>query len=149
LQFRVGSNVKLNDMNKTLLILVCIFWSMPVLLAAQPMNCEKFKTGKFRSTFEGRAIVIERSGTIQTESLTVLNGKTLKTPMVMVLNVKWLNDCTYTLTLTAETLKKYPKYPKNAVITVKIIKANEHSYTQSATANFSNEAAVSEVYKVD
>lgn len=136
-------------MNKTLLVLVCIFWSVPALLVAQSINCEKFKNGKFRSTFEGRSIVIERSGTTQTEYLTVLNGKTLKTPMVMVLNVKWLNDCTYTLSLTAESLKKYPKFPKNAVITVKIINVNENSYTQSATRNFSNKAAVSEVYKVD
>jgi len=136
-------------MNKTLILLVFIFWSIPAVLHAQAMNCGKFKNGKFKSTFEGRSIVIERSGATQTETLTAFNGKTLAKPIVMTLNVKWLNDCTYTISPTEESLKKYPKYPRNAVITVKILKVSENSYTQSATANFSNKAAVSEVYKVD
>ena len=135
-------------MNKILQIPVFLFLSIPAMLFSQAMNCEQFRNGKFKSTFEGRSITIERSGEIQTESLIAINGKTLKEPMVMTLNVKWLNDCIYTLSPTLASLKKYPKYPKNAVITVKIIKVNKDSYTQSATANFTDKAVVSEVYKV-
>jgi len=65
----------------------------------------------------------------------------------MSFDVKWLEDCTYTLTPTKESFAKYPRLPKNAIITVKITNTTTNSYTQSSTSNFVDKTIVSEVIK--
>lgn len=66
----------------------------------------------------------------------------------MSFNVKWLDNCTYTLGPSEESFKKYPRLPKNALITVHITNTTINSYTQSSTSNFSNKTIVSEVIKI-
>jgi hypothetical protein len=109
-------------------------------LHAQSLNCTKFRNGKFKSTFDGRTEIIERSGSIQHEYF--INSKD---SLNLSFNVEWLDDCTYTLTLTKESLERFPK---NGMITVKITNTNINSYTQSSTSNFINKTIVSEVIKI-
>ena len=54
-------------------------------------DCQQFKTGKFRNVENGMLkSVIERNDSIQTEQY----GK-----QIIRLKVKWLDDCTYQLTI--------------------------------------------------
>jgi hypothetical protein len=94
---------------------------------AQNTDCKKFKNGTFKMTFEGKKGLIKRYGNVQEE---YLNGDGKPT---MVFHVKWISDCAYTLTPTAATRKSLPDIPKNAVMTVNIIKTMATGYTYAAT----------------
>jgi len=112
-------------------------------LYAQSGNCSSFKSGKFTSTYEGRIAIIERNGSIQNEYLT-----NSKDSLKMSFNINWLDDCTYTLTPTKESYLKYPKLPRNAVITIKILNVSSNSYTQSSTSNFNSKVIISKVVRL-
>ena len=62
---------------------------------AQTIDCKKFKNGTFKMTYEGKKGIIKRYQGIQEE---YLNGDGKPT---MVFQVKWINDCMYTLTQDA------------------------------------------------
>jgi len=109
-------------------------------LYAQSLNCEKFKSGKFQSTYNGHTAIIERRGSRQTEYF--IN---LKDSLKMSFDVKWLNSCSYTLVPTKESFDKYPKLPKSAVITVEITNTTANSYTQKSTASFTPGTIISEM----
>ncbi len=111
-------------------------------LKAQSTNCEKFKNGTFRLTFDGQISVIKRAGVNQLE---FLNGET--TPMTFAVN--WIDGCTYTLKPKADFFKKFPDVPKDALLTVKIIATTENSYTQTSTSNFSEQVLTCEMVKMD
>jgi hypothetical protein len=113
-------------------------------LHAQSLNCLSFRNGKFKMTINGHTSVIERSGSNQKEYF--IN---LKDSLKMSFNVKWLDDCTYTLTPTKESFEKYPQIPKNAVLTVQITSTTANSYTQSSTSNFIAKTVVGEVIKIN
>lgn len=94
---------------------------------AQQLDCKKFKNGTFKMTYDGKNGIIRRYQNVQEE---YLNGDGKPT---MVFTVKWLNDCTYTLTPTADTRKSIPSIPKDAVMTVNITKTTSTTYSYSAT----------------
>ena len=127
---------------KTPVIVLAIFL-LGFLQHPKSLDCSAFKNGKFRSKLSGRDYVIERFGAIQKEYF-VNTGDTT----VEVLKVKWLDDCTYTLTPTEETRIK-SMVPKGAVVTVSIISTTANSYTQTSKANFSKEIYTSEFFKMD
>ena len=108
---------------------------------AQKLDCSKFHNGTFKMSAGGRDYIITRSGTIQTERLEQLNTS-------MIFNVKWTDDCTYTLTPTKEVLQKYPAMPKNTLMTVRIIKTTKNSYTQTTAANTINKVITCEMVKI-
>lgn len=126
-----------------LLLLTLLIFILTLGLHAQSLDCKKFRNGKFKSTLEGRTAIIERSGSIQKEYF--IN---LKDSLKISFDVKWLDDCTYTLTPTKESFEKYPRLPQNALITVKITNTTPNSYTQNSTSNFINKTIVSEVIKI-
>ena len=109
----------------------------------QTPTCSKFKDGKFKiaATSYSKEMYINRKGDKQKESV---EGEEGFTEYI----VKWIDNCTYTLTPTAKTYLKFPKLPENAVLTVKIIEVKDHSYIQTSTANFADYAATSEVIKI-
>jgi len=95
----------------------------------------------FKSTFNGITIIVKRSGSNQIEH--AVNSKD-----TLSFIVKWIDDCSYTLTPTKGDLIKYPKMPKNTVLTVKMVSKSGNSYTQTTTTNFSNQIITSEMIKL-
>ncbi len=102
-------------------------------------NCQKLIHGKFKILADsyGNETIIERKGDIQVETVDNISYKFV---------VKWIDDCTYTLTPTIETTKLFPNLPKNAILTIKILEVKEDSYIQNSTANWSDKVDVNEIY---
>lgn len=112
-------------------------------LNAQKLNCKKFKNGEFKilkDSISGETL-IKRNGNFQTEKLF---GKSETTELI----VHWTNDCTYTLRPKDMSLDKFKELPKNALMTIEIIKIKENSYIQKTTTNFAKPELISEVFKI-
>jgi len=108
----------------------------------QPTDCQKFKNGTFKIVDEKLGnFTITRYGNKQTETKEGENES-------FTFFVKWINDCTYTLTADSAFHKKFPDMPANALLTVTIIKTTSKSYTQRSTSNFSDLVAECEMVKV-
>jgi len=108
----------------------------------QKLDCNKFKNGSFKIVdSETGTSFIKRNGERQSE---ITEGKKDSTNFI----VKWIDDCTYTLTPTEDTRKKYQSLPSNATLTVRIIETKDNSYTQISTSNFSDIRATNEVIKI-
>ncbi|RZK58543.1 MAG: hypothetical protein EOO91_08025 [Pedobacter sp.] len=128
-------------MKKAALLLFIVFASAK--LQAQTLDCSKFKEGIFTMEYEGTPITIKRFGNTQGEYVSKAKVAT------MTFEVKWLDDCTYTLAHDAKTHKKFPKIPDNAMITVKIIKIVGETYYYTSTSNFSEQVVKSKITKTD
>src|SRR5688572_16431082 len=90
----------------------------------QSMDCSKFRNGVFYipATDKLTECRIDRKDKIQKESSADMSS-------TAIFKVKWLDDCTYTLTPTKKTLKNlYPDQPKSAQLTVTITEVRENSY---------------------
>ncbi len=119
-----------------------IIMTLSSYLYGQNLECNRFKNGSFKIIdSETGTSFIERNGARQSE---ITEGKKDSTTFI----VKWIDDCTYTLTPTKETLNKYQSLPDNATLTVRIIETQANSYTQISTSNFSDIKATNEVIKV-
>jgi len=107
------------------------------------MDCSKFRNGKFKTKARDGfpETTIERKDHIQIEKV---KGQKGHSEMI----VRWIDECTYTLTPTAETLAKQPSIPKNAILTVTIIKVKEKSYIQTTTSNFIDIELTSEIIQI-
>jgi len=108
----------------------------------QAADCQKFRNGTFKIVDEKIGnFTIVRNGDKQVETK---DGDTES----FNFNVKWIDDCTYTLTADEAFHKKFPDMPANALLTVTIIKTTATSYTQKSTSNFSDLVAICEMVKV-
>jgi hypothetical protein len=109
----------------------------------QTLNCEKFINGTFKIPADSITpeTTIDRNGNLQKETIDKVEGYS-------EFIVKWIDKCTYTLTPTKKTFKKYPELPKNAFLTVQIIEVKENSYVQTSTFNFTDMKVTSEVFRV-
>jgi hypothetical protein len=115
-------------------IILCTAWKPTV-------DCSKFKTGTFKMWIGTKIAIIKRSPDMQTEKI-----DTMKTPDTLM--VKWLDDCTYTLTPTPYTLNKTPRVPKNLVLTVTIDATTDSSYMCTTGANISDKKFKTEIIKI-
>lgn len=106
------------------------------------VNCEQFKDGTFKieDTTNGTSYIV-RNGSHQTE---ILSGQTDSSTFV----VKWIGDCEYTLTPTAETRLQYHRLPSDAMLTIKINETKDNSYIQTTSANFSETKVTNEVIRI-
>ncbi|MBS1501443.1 MAG: hypothetical protein JST32_05245 [Bacteroidetes bacterium] len=111
------------------LFLVILFFIISVKIFAQSPDCKRFRNGMFKTTFQGNTDIINRSGSDQTE---YFQGSTEKPDHFIV---KWLDDCTYTLTPDSNVFAANKDLPKNIVFTVKIVNTTSDSYTQVMTDN--------------
>ena len=112
-------------------------------LIGQSLNCKKFKNGTFKipaDSVAGETTII-RKGDKQTETIDKVDGS-------FEFIVKWLDDCTYTLTPTEKTFRWYPTLPKNAFLTVNIIEVKENSFLQTSSSNFDKKVQTFEVFKI-
>lgn len=111
---------------------------------AQPMDCAKFKNGRFKITDAnaGGVYVLDRRDDYQVE-----NNPKLK--QTLRFKVRWLNDCTYTLKLD-KVLRNENNLPipDNFILTVKITSTTANSYFQETTSNAYSFVYKSEVVKI-
>ncbi len=107
-------------------------------------NCTRFKEGKFKVTDPKtkKVCFITREGDTQTEKLE-------EAEEAFTFDIKWLDDCTYTLTTTASTLARNKNVKDTGTMTVKIVKVKENSYVHRVTvANNPKFRRVDEVFIV-
>ncbi len=112
-----------------------------VNLHAQSPGCKLFRDGKFKMTYKGKQTIIIRKGYQQLQYFDKAKQPTVYT-------VKWVNDCTFTLTPERKRIAKLKDVPLTAVLTQKIIKAKKDSYTQVTSANFTKRTITGEIYKI-
>lgn len=126
----------------TLLLLICSLFSFELGMA-QKNNCKKFKNGTFKLVDEnsGTTYIIERKGKLQIEHIKGSDQK-------LTFNVEWLDECTYLITPTKETLKIKPDF--TYTIKVEILETKEKSYISRSTIkgidDYSKEV---EIVKID
>jgi len=113
---------------------------MSVNSRAQSLNCKHFRDGTFTSTFEGNTDSIKRVGADQYE---YFNGSKVADHYL----VKWVDDCTYTLTPFPDVFEKNQNLPRNIIFTVKITKTTKNSYTQTTSNNISDYLVTCEIVK--
>src|ERR1041385_7514942 len=124
---------------KTMLVLAGILLNA-FISCAQQMDCKPFRNGLFKMESESTWI-INRNGNLQTETA---EGSNDTASFV----VNWIDDCTYTLTPTEETLKLKKVSGKNTV-TVRIIETRPSSYIQISVFEDNPELSfVNEIVKV-
>jgi hypothetical protein len=123
------------------LLLLTIGLLVTVKLQAQVNDCKRFHTGTFKMTYYGKPTIIVRTETKQQQ---FYDGQ--KTPVEFT--VKWLSDCTFTLTLVKGQFDKVKAIPPNATLTMQIVKTSKNSYTQVTTANFTGQSITGEIFKV-
>ncbi len=112
-------------------------------LFGQNKDCSNFKIGKFKmeDSLIGTTL-ITRTDSVQIEYIPQLKIK-------VALNLKWINDCTYKLTLK-ETLENPNNYPiGNYILIGKIIETKKNSYTVKATTSESDVAMDFEIFKIE
>lgn len=109
----------------------------------QSPACSEFKNGTFKMIGkEGRVTIVKRYGASQKE---YYDGSTIPTTFA----VKWVNDCTYKLTPNADVFKKYPQTPRNAVLTVQIVKTKDKTCTVVTKFNFFPDTLIYQLLKID
>ena len=106
-------------------------------------GCAVFRNGKFKMTYQGKETIIIRKGNKQLQYFDKAKQPTVYT-------VKWVNDCTFTLTPDdKKRVAKLKNVPLTAVLTQQIIKASKKSYTQLTSANFTKQTITGDIYKIN
>lgn len=92
----------------------------------QDSGCEKYKDGTFKLTDQEtkQICIITRDGGHQTEKMENAEES-------YDFDVKWVDDCTYTVTPTAATVQKNKDVLKLGTMTVKITPVSDTSYVQT------------------
>ena len=128
---------------KRILLAIAFSGIFSSVLKAQTLDCKKFRDGTFKIEAQGVTTFIKRKGSKQSESIQSREGSSH-------FKVRWLDECTYTLTPTKKTRKTFfSELPENAVLTIKITEVKENSYIQTSTANFSDMVLSSEVIRIE
>lgn len=132
------------QVSKKLILIPLLFLTSIITVFAQDMDCKKFRDGTFiiPKTDTSPKSTLIRKGNIQIETL---EGDDKALEFI----VKWIDDCTYTLTPTKESQKYFPDLPKDAVLTVQIIETKENSYVQVSRMNFIDFELTAEIFKVE
>lgn len=125
------------------LFFIAAFFLFSLSLFGQSSDLRKFRNGRFKvhSDTEGDYIII-RKGARQIEFME-------KIGVEAEFIVKWKSDSIYTLRPARGSVRLFPKFPKNAVLTVRILKVKEHSYIQLTSSNFDDYKYTSEIFKVE
>ena len=125
--------------------IILILLLLPVAVFSQPLNCSKFKEGKFRiaDTRAGAITITERKGEYQTESSEALKA-------ILRFKITWQDNCTYTLKLD-KVIRNENKinFPSNMVVHVKIIETAANSYIQETSSSLTNGTYKVEVTKIN
>lgn len=89
-------------------------------------SCARFRTGTFKVTDpkSKQVCIITRNGDTQTEKME-------ESDEVYDFDVKWLDDCTYTVTPTPASVAKNKDLSKAGTMTVSMTKVKDSSYVQN------------------
>lgn len=128
-------------MKKTSFIFLVFVLMLSTAVYAQTLNCKQYRNGTFKVTQYKKTTLMKRLGATETD---YLPGS--KVPYIY--RVKWLNDCTYTLKPTKETLKQHPELKKNILLTFEIAVQNTNSFTEIVSANYTRAKTNIEVTKI-
>lgn len=126
---------------KKLYILLALAFAINIA-SAQKQTCNNFKEGYFK-------IVDENLGTLYIERNKEFQTETGPDGTIMVLKIKWVDDCVYTLELV-----KYISNPQNfpvdksMILTVKIMDVSSTSYFQETSSNKFSQVFKSEVKRI-
>lgn len=123
---------------KKILFALLILLSFSQISGAQEKNCKKYQNGVFKlvDTENNVTYLIERNGKKQFEQIV---GKDLK----IEFEVKWINDCTYTLHPTKESIEILKD---DFVLFVEITEIKENSLVLRMYADkYPNEIMTNEV----
>jgi hypothetical protein len=129
-------------MLKRLPLLLSVFMLLTTMLHAQSRDCAKFRTGTFKMTYAGKTAIITRDAFIQTEQIDISH-------ITATYNIKWFDNCTYTLTPTVTTLSKFPNMAEELIITVQIDKVNKNNCVVTTTSNLYNKVLKGEMEKIN
>ena len=129
-------------MLKRLLLLFPVFLLLTIMLHAQSKDCVKFRTGTFKMIYAGKTAIITRDAFIQTEQIDVSH-------ITATYNIKWFDNCTYTLTPTVTTLSKFPNMAEELIITVQIDKVSKNNCLVTTTSNLYNKVLKGEMEKIN
>lgn len=113
----------------------------------QSTSCKDFKNGNFEISNDQMGLLkISRQGSEQIEYIE-------KAGIKFQYEVKWLNECTYTLKLVKilESPKGYqlPKEAKSMILTINIIETKDKSYIQKTSSNIYDIVQTNEVFVVE
>jgi hypothetical protein len=127
---------------KTCIALLVAFFISSCASNDKPLDCKKFRNGTFKSTYQGRNMIIKRAGDRQEETL---DGA--KRPSIFI--ITWVDDCTYTLKPTATIFEDYPSLDKKALFTVRIVRTTANSYFIKMSSNYDNTIVETEITRTD
>lgn len=122
-------------------LLLGLLLSLPALGFTQEKDCRRFKDGDFLIKDKRNGdIYLKRKGELQIETAE-------RSKVKLQFKVVWLNECTYTLTLTkiVRNPQKIP-FDKNMIVTVQILETKKNSYIQKSTSNQSGIEYESEIF---
>lgn len=111
---------------------------------SQSTDCSKVREGKYRltDTKSKQVSVITRKNDKQTE-------KMQDAEEIYDFDVKWLSDCSYTLTPTAATTARSKEITRLGTMTVTITQVKDSSYIQTVKlANYPTFKRTDEVFMV-
>ena len=126
-------------------IYICVCMLILCVTGYSQSDCAKVREGKFKMTDpkSKKVCLITREGDTQTEKMEEAEEE-------FTFDIKWLDDCTYTLTPTASTLARNKDVKDIGTMTVKITKVKANSYVHQVTvANNPKFKRVDEVFFVE
>ena len=136
------SNISMkNKLKKGLYSLLFLGLCSFSVRAQNTKGCKIVKDGTFKTKWDGHDYIIMRKGSFQRE---LYPFKKLNVSFA----VKWIDDCTYTLTPNPDVYKAQPETPKGNIVTVKVIKITPKGYLQRSTSNKSDYVFTSEFERV-
>ncbi|MGS2765132.1 hypothetical protein [Sinomicrobium sp. M5D2P9] len=121
-----------------------VFFLLCWYTSAQNMDCSNVRTGIFKMEDKNAGpAIITRNDSTQVEFMEKLKLK-------IELNVHWVNDFTFTLTL-ARVLENPDDLPvfREMIVTSEILEVKEHSYVQKSTSNVSDKVMISELFRTE
>jgi hypothetical protein len=112
---------------------------------SQTADCSRYKNGSFKliDPRTKKVCLITRDGNTQTEKMEDAEE-------VYDFDIKWLDDCTYTVSPTPATIARNKDVRKVGTMTVKITQVKDSSYVHKVTvANNPKLKRVDEVFVVE
>ena len=116
-----------------------IFLSHSLITFAQEKDCKFLHDGKFRLVGKAGTTIITRDKKVQVEENADMG-------VVVIYDIKWINDCTYELSFK-QLIKGDPSIAgkKGDVLPVHINEIKSKSYIAVTTANFTKQSIEREI----
>lgn len=113
-------------------------------LFGQKLECRRYENGKFKIIDpEVGNSIIERNDSTQIEY-----GEDSK--LKLEFDVKWINDCTYTLELSRVIENpENIQLPEGMILTIRILETKQNSYVQETSSNLFSMVRKTEMIRIE